>query len=120
MLYCVCREGWLKALEGRSGVRSGTFASSCLLLRTLLGRRREEAFGLLGRVPMELDWACSLLWRSSSSSLPEEGWGRVAALPTRSWLITWGELEGEFSCVEGGATPSPHLGGREGGLSRLP
>ena len=30
----------------------------------------------------------------------------------------WGESLGEFSTVEGGATPSPHLGGKEGGLRR--
>ena len=30
----------------------------------------------------------------------------------------WGESLGEFSMVEGGATPSPHLGGKEGGLRR--
>ena len=30
----------------------------------------------------------------------------------------WGESLGEFSIVEGGATPSPHLGGKEGGLRR--
>ena len=31
---------------------------------------------------------------------------------------SWGESLGEFSMVEGGATPSPHLGGKEGGERR--
>ena len=105
------------------GSKTGALACSLLLL-TLRGRPREQVLGRRGREPCAVDWACSRRWRSSSSSAPVVGpvlrRGKVDALrsSTSGETASRGEVLGEFSMVEGGATPSPHRGGRPGGLSR--
>ena len=115
----------MNALLGKRGAGLAIFPGSGRLLLTRRGRCNDEVFGLRGNDPWAVDCACNLLCRSSNNSAPVVGCscgcGRVKDLTRYSLsgdTSSCGELLGEFSMVEGGATPSPHLGGREGGLRR--
>ena len=115
----------MNALLGKRGAGLAIFPGSGRLLLTRRGRCNDEVFGLRGNDPWAVDCACNLLCRSSNNSAPVVGCscgcGRVEDLTRYSLsgdTSSCGELLGEFSMVEGGATPSPHLGGREGGLRR--
>ena len=82
MWYWVWRDGWLNALLGtRSGggpkelVVAGLCLCCCCFIFVfvlVLCGRRCLVVTRLGREPSTL-WACSLLWRSSSSSAPVLG-----------------------------------------------